>query len=221
MSINRTNNEDGFIPVNEALLNVITPMGLEFRRNSLVIGENTGKVYGIIRYPQKVDYGWLSKITNIPSTVVTENIKPIDNGTLINSISKSIIQNRGIADSAKDPLTRQRAEKAAEDGEKIMLRIDRDGETVALMGISVMPVAKDDKQFTRVCRRTEGALNIQKCKARTLANLQKEGFQNIAPSYSANGRIEEIISRIIPMSTFVGGFPFAASGFNDGSGYYF
>ena len=41
MSINRTNNEDGFIPVNEALLNVITPMGLEFRRNSLVIGENT------------------------------------------------------------------------------------------------------------------------------------------------------------------------------------
>ena len=58
MSINRTNNEDGFIPVNEALLNVITPMGLEFRRNSLVIGENTGKVYGIIRYPQKVDYGY-------------------------------------------------------------------------------------------------------------------------------------------------------------------
>lgn len=118
MSINRTNNEDGFIPVNKALLNVITPMGLEFRRNSLVIGENTGKVYGIIRYPQKVDYGWLSKITNIPSTVVTVDIKPIDNGTLINSISKSIIQNRGIADSAKDPLTRQRAEKAAEDGEK-------------------------------------------------------------------------------------------------------
>ena len=118
MSINRTNNEDGFIPVNEALLNVITPMGLEFRRNSLVIGENTGKVYGIIRYPQKVDYGWLSKITNIPSTVVTVDIKPIDNGTLINSISKSIIQNRGIADSAKDPLTRQRAEKAAEDAVK-------------------------------------------------------------------------------------------------------
>lgn len=32
-------------PVNEALLNVITPMGLEIKRNSLVIGENLGKVY--------------------------------------------------------------------------------------------------------------------------------------------------------------------------------
>ena len=33
--------EEAF-PVNEALLNVITPMGLEIKRNSLVIGENLG-----------------------------------------------------------------------------------------------------------------------------------------------------------------------------------
>ena len=46
--------EEAF-PVNEALLNVITPMGLEIKRNSLVIGENLGKVYGAVRYPQKVD----------------------------------------------------------------------------------------------------------------------------------------------------------------------
>lgn len=59
MSIIRTRANDDFIPVNEALLNVITPMGLEIKKNSLVIGENTGKVYGVIRYPQKVDYGWL------------------------------------------------------------------------------------------------------------------------------------------------------------------
>ena len=30
-------------------------MGLEIKRNSLVIGENLGKVYGAVRYPQKVD----------------------------------------------------------------------------------------------------------------------------------------------------------------------
>ena len=28
----------------------ITPMGLEIKRNSLVIGENMGKVYGAVRY---------------------------------------------------------------------------------------------------------------------------------------------------------------------------
>ena len=62
------------LPVNEALLNVITPMGLEIKRNSLVIGENLGKVYGAVRYPQKVDMGWLSKITNIPSSITTASM---------------------------------------------------------------------------------------------------------------------------------------------------
>jgi hypothetical protein len=57
--------DTAFVPVNQALLNVITPMGLEIRKNSLVIGENTGKIYGVIKYPQKVDIGWLSKVTNI------------------------------------------------------------------------------------------------------------------------------------------------------------
>ncbi len=209
------------VPVNEALLNVITPMGLEIQKNKLIVGENTGKVYGIVRYPQKVDYGWLSKVTNIPSTIVSVGIKPIDNGALISAISKSIVQNRGAADSAKDPLTRQRADKAADDGEKIMQQIDQEGETVALMSLAVMPVAQDDKQFNKVCRRVESVLNVQKCKARTLSNLQKEGFQTISPSYPSNAVIENIVSRIIPMSTFVGGFPFASNGFNDGSGYYF
>jgi hypothetical protein len=219
--IGATRKANDLIPVNEALLNIITPMGLEIKRNSIVIGENTGKVYGVVRYPQKVDTGWLSKITNIPGTIVSVGIKPIDNGTLISAISKSIVQNRGAADSAKDPLTRQRAEKAAEDGEKIMLQIDQEGETVALMSVVIMPIAHDDRSFTKVCRRVESVLNLQKCKIRTLANLQKEGFQTISPTYTASDTIDNIVSRIVPMSTFVGGFPFASSGFNDGNGYYF
>ena len=36
-------------PVNSALLNVVTPMGLSFEKNRLSIGENIGKAYGIIR----------------------------------------------------------------------------------------------------------------------------------------------------------------------------
>lgn len=67
---------------NNALLNVITPMGLDFTKNSLSVGENMGKVYGITRYPQKVDIGWLSRITNIPSTIVSIGFKPVDNSTL-------------------------------------------------------------------------------------------------------------------------------------------
>ena len=210
-----------FMPVNQALLNVITPMGLEIKRNSLVIGENTGRVYGVVKYPQKVDMGWLSRITNIPSTIVSIGFKPIDNSALITAISKSIVHNRAAADGAKDPLTRQRAEKAAEDGDKIMLQIDQHGETVGLMSISIMPIARDEKAFTKVTRRVDSVLGVMKCKGRALASLQQEGLQNISPTFPTIGKIENIIQRIVPMSTFIGGFPFASSGFNDGTGYYF
>lgn len=82
---------------NSALLNVITPVGLEFQKSSLSIGENIGKIYGLIRYPQKVDVEWLSKITNIPATIVSIGFKPVDNATLISAISRSVVQQRGFA----------------------------------------------------------------------------------------------------------------------------
>lgn len=209
------------VSVNPSLLNVITPLGLEFERNRFVLGENNAKVYGVIQYPQKVDIGWLSKITNIPSTIVTIGYQPTDNSALISAISKSIIQNRGTAESAKDPLTRQRAEKSANDGERIMLQIDQHGETVGLMNVTVMPLADDEKGFSRVCRRMENTLSMLKCKVRTLANLQKEGFQHLSPTFPGNEQVANILNRIVPMSTFVGGFPFASSGFSDENGYYF
>lgn len=207
--------------INRALLNVITPVGLEFTKNSLSVGENIGKVYGLIRYPQKVEPEWLSKITNIPSTIVSIGFEPVDNATLINAISRSVVQQRGLAEGAKDPLARQRAEKAAEDGEKIMLQIDREGETVGLMSVSVMPIAKDERTFRKVCRRAESMISVLKCKMRVIPNLQKECFQHISPSFPTNAKIESILQKIVPLSTFVGGFPFASSGFNDGAGYYF
>lgn len=207
--------------LNNALLNIITPMGLEFKRNSLVIGENTGKVYGIVKYPQKVDYGWLSKITNIPSTIVSVSFTPIDNGSFIESLSRSIIQNRGAAESAKDPLAQKRAERAALDGEKIMVQIDQNVETVGLLGITIMPISKDEETFNKVCRKTESTCAMSKCKPRTLANLQEQAFKTLSPFYTSDENIEQIVSRIIPLSTFVGGFPFSSSGYNDGTGYYF
>lgn len=206
---------------NNALLNVITPVGLGFSKNSLDLGENMGKVYGIIRYPQKVEVEWLSRITNIPSTIVSIGWRPVDNATLINAISRSVVQQRGLADGARDPLSRQRAEKAADDGEKIIMQIDREGETVGLMSVSVMPIAKDEKIFKKVCRRAESMVSVMKCKMRVIPNLQKESFRHISPSFPTNAKIESILQKIVPISTFVGGFPFASSGFNDGEGYYF
>jgi hypothetical protein len=209
------------INMNPSVINLITPMGLELKRNSLIIGENTGRIYGIVKYPQKVDYGWLSKITNIPGTVVGITFIPIDNGEFISGLSRSIIQHRGNAESAKDPLAQQRAEKAAMDGEKIMMQIDQYGETVGTMIISVMSTAREESNFIKICRKAESVIATNKCKTRIMANLQKQAFKSISPYHTVDEAVEEVLKRIIPMSSFVGGFPFSSSGYNDGTGYYF
>ncbi|WP_430885138.1 VirB4 family type IV secretion system protein [Fusibacter sp. JL216-2] len=209
------------VTVNNSLLNIITPIGLELKRNSLIVGENKGRIYGIVKYPQKVDYGWLAKITNIPGTVVGITFIPIDNGEFISGLSKNVIQNRSAADSAKDPLIRQRAEQAAMDGEKIMLQIDREGETVGTMIISIMVISREENNFQKICRKTESIIATSKAKLRIMANLQEQAFKSVAPYYTLDEAIGEVLKRVIPMSSFVGGFPFSSSGYNDGTGYYF
>ena len=207
--------------INNTLLNIISPMGLEIKRNNLTLGENIGKIYGIIKYPQDLEYGWLSKITNIPGTICSINFTPIDSGIFIENISRSINRNRGVVNSAKDPLTRSRAEKAAEGGEKIMKKIDQQGEAIGQMGITIMPVSKDEEIFEKACRKVESRVTSLNCRLRGLSHLQEEGFKQLSPFYSSEKEVENIINRIVPLSTFIGGFPFASSGYNDGTGYYF
>ncbi len=68
----------------------ITPLGLEFRRNDIVLGENLSRIYCIIKYPNEVDYGWYGRLTNIPGTVVSIGYNPLDNGEFIANLSRTI-----------------------------------------------------------------------------------------------------------------------------------
>ncbi|MFA5576318.1 MAG: DUF87 domain-containing protein [Tissierellaceae bacterium] len=207
--------------VNNALLNIITPIGLKFRKNTFDLGENMARAYGLIKYPQSPDYGWLSRITNIPSTIVSIDFTPVDSGDFVDTLSTTIKMKKGEADSARDPLTASRAEKIALDAEKTMISIDQEGEIVGKMSTVIMPVSRDEKNFDKVCKRVESNVKVLGSKLRTLANLQKEGFKQISPFHIGSNDVKMITDRIVPLSSFIGGYPFAASGYNDGAGYNF
>ena len=72
------------ISVNTALQASITPIGIDFEMNRLRLGENYCCIFAITDYPSECDYGWLSKLTNIPGTIVSINSEPIDNGEAVN-----------------------------------------------------------------------------------------------------------------------------------------
>lgn len=213
------NDKDTLIPVNTELLVIISPVGLTFKNNMMTIGEYLSKAYAVIRYPAKAEFGWLGRLTNIPSTAAVLTFRPIDSSVFIESLSRSITLNRGITTSAKDPLTIQRAERAAADAEKIMMQIDSAGESVGLMSFIVLPMAAKEEELEKLNRKLQGVFALAKCKIRTMSALQKQCYQTISPACGINETIEEITGRIMPLSSFAGGFPFASTGFNDGIGY--
>ncbi|WDV44056.1 DUF87 domain-containing protein [Clostridiaceae bacterium M8S5] len=207
--------------VNKTLLSILTPIGIEIKRNSLIIGENKANIYGVVKYPRKVEYGWLSKLTNIPKTIASITFNPVDSSDFIDSVSSSIIQNRSDAVYHKDPVMQKRAERAATDGDKMIESIDGENQSVGAMSLSIMPISKDDKDFEKICRKTQSVIASTKCKGRVLANLQEQAFKNLSPYYRRNKSINNILQRVMPMSTFIGGYPFSTSGYSDGKGYYF
>ncbi len=51
-----------------------------------VDGDITSNIITVI-YPQKADYGWLSKLTNISKTIASITFNPVDSGDFIDIIS--------------------------------------------------------------------------------------------------------------------------------------
>ena len=86
---------------NASLLNVISPIALKFESNNFTLGENYCKGYGVIKYPPAPNYGWLTRITNIPSTAVSFTFTP-NQGEILESINKNITMLSGQARTAKD-----------------------------------------------------------------------------------------------------------------------
>lgn len=204
---------------NNSLINLIAPMSLEFNRKSLHLGENMCSTQGVIRYPSDPDYCWLSKLSNLHSSVVSFTFTPIDNSLFLESLSRIITQKRGEAESAKDPLSKSRAMKASEDAEKTMMKVDQNSEAVGLLSTVVMPMSGDEDIFDKVKRSATATMTSIKCKSRNLSSNQELALKHISPFYTTESDIEQILGKVVPLSSFVGGFPFSSSGYNDGSGY--
>lgn len=207
--------------INTALLNVVAPFGLEFKANSAIVGENAVRFYCVTWYPQSVNYGWAAELCNIPDTIATIVYSPIEAGRFIESLNTNIKAARGDAMDARSPLAQQRAEKAAEDGERIMSDIDQSGEAVGKVSVVIAVIGKNDgnaELFSKQCKRTESAIKRILCKTHTLSCLQEDAYRNMYPSFTPQERVLRSSNRIMPLVSLFGGSPFATSGFNDGAG---
>lgn len=76
-------------PIDEDLLRIITPSGIELKNNRIQIDNYTSLIQYISSFPSRVNLGWLSNLKDIPNTQVTILVTPIDDvQAYIDGISK-------------------------------------------------------------------------------------------------------------------------------------
>jgi|LGOV01.1.fsa_nt_gb hypothetical protein len=209
------------IQENKSLMNIISPINMEIKPNELWIGEYLARVYGVIQYPAHRDYGWLGKLANIPGTVFSIEFDKIDNAEFIQDLNKSVNQHREKAQEAKnkDTLSLLNAKKREEDSIKMIKHVEFDQEVVGNVGITVMPMANDRELFNKMCRQVQSTFLMEKTKIRSFPYLQKEAFKNLFPACTQEKDVQQIIKTVMPISSVLGGFPFASCGYNDQEGF--
>lgn len=207
--------------VNETLINILAPTTIKFNRNDFEYGENYARIYGIIKYPQQVRSGFFNNISNIPHTFVNYHFKPVDNQVLLEAMGRANKQQSETLMNSNDTIVQKNAEIALENIDNLLNRMQRNNEVMGEVSTTIMAFDKDKEDFEKDCRKVVGTIAGESCQSRALPNLQKECFINLSPTHSPQNKINQIFGKVMPLSTFIGGFPFSTVGFNDGTGFYF
>ena len=66
------------MPINQELLNLIAPQGIEIKSSRVQMGEFLSKIQYVSGYPSRVNIGWLLNLKDIPNTIVSLVITPIE-----------------------------------------------------------------------------------------------------------------------------------------------
>lgn len=205
---------------NHELLADITPIGMFFDVNKFYLGESLCSIYGMYTPPINPSVGWLSKLTNIPDTVVSITSIPLDQGSFIQAMNKSVSENTGRANATNDSLERARKLKAAEDSRKIMIDVDHNNEAIAGYTLQIMVFGRDKEEFEKKCTRVESTASALGIGIRKIAHHQKEAYMHLSVTYPYQDSINNNIERALPISAFTSGYPYAKSEICDRGGYY-
>lgn len=216
----RNKNKNNDTTINNPVLNIVSPQSLSYSTKSLEISGYNARAFGLTKYPAELQYGWLSKITNLDSTITSVSVTPVDAANLLEALNKNI-RDRVEDTYSTNSTTRLRAEKSIADSEKMIRQIDQAGAYVCEMAVNYMPVDEDYEKLSRLCRKNNSRLSAMGIRPRVLTHRQDLAFQQCSPSFGIQSDVAQITNRVVPLSTVIGGFPYSSSTFTDSSGDYF
>ncbi len=207
--------------VNQQILNVITPAGIDFTDTCANVGDAYGKIFAVSKYPTDgVEYGWASQICKLEGTCTEFDIRYGDPSFITNVYNKKISDLRADRDLVKNESEKQQIDEAIKDLEEMIRRISVQNEPVAYVNTMLFIQDVSEKALNDRVKRVSGRMAVNGMNLRLLRYKQKESMQVFAPYGTQNPFVACIGERNMPLSSFFGGFPMAASGIRDEGGFY-
>lgn len=204
------------------LLDLITPVGgLSFGISRVTIGKVVGRVYGAVKYPSELDYGWAVDLMNASDAVTSITYTPGNVSILGDALSKAIDRNDQDAESEKDTRRRKRFIRQAEDADRLIDDLDARSAAIGHMSLLVMPFTEKEDDFEDVCHTVVSRYSRKRIKLKSLGALQKEAYRQLSPYHVPQPYVEDIVQHIMPLKTLMGGSPMVVNIYRDDSGYYF
>ena len=115
------------MPINQELLNLIAPQGIEIKSSRVQMGEFLSKIQYISGYPSRVNIGWLLSLKDIPNTVVSLTVIPIEDiQGFVEGVSKGITTDKNIYNTTQNEFLKTQAEYKIASAETMIREITID-----------------------------------------------------------------------------------------------
>ena len=206
--------------INENLLNIISPSGIDFNNLHTSLGENVGKIYSINKYPFTAEYGWLAPICNLIGTSTTIEYTHTDPARLVKVFDNRIKELKGNQDTLKKESDKQVNQRSIDDLKKMINRISVQNEPVGYVNIMLHIQDVNEEKLQNRIKTVSGMAAVQGCNLKLLKYKQGIALKVIAPYGMPDQDVSNMGERNMPISTFIGGFPMANPGIYDDDGYY-
>lgn len=204
------------------LRDLIAPVGgLRFGASQVCVGSVVGRIYGAMRYPTELDYGWAVDLMNVSDCVTAITYHPGELAELGDALSRSILRSTLEAASERDPRRQMRFERQATDAGQLIEDLDFKNASIGHISILAMPFTSREEELEDTCRAVCGRFARKKVRLKPLGDLQQEGYKSLSPYHVPSPIIQDITRQIMPLTSLMGGSPMTVNIYRDDKGCYF
>ena len=203
------------MPINQELLNLIAPQGIEIKSSRVQMGEFLSKIQYISSYPSRVNIGWLLNLKDIPNTIVSLVITPIEDVQgFVEGISKGITTDKNTYNTTQNEFLKTQAEFKIMSAETIIREITIDNIPYINLSFLVKTNGNTENIFTENMRIVKNKIAGMGLKARLPAFEQEEALKQTSPYDVAYEKITKKSNKQMSLSALFNGLPFSRKWFN-------